>query len=119
MLATPSITATVRALAGRFSGSFSSSVATTARRSAGHVVGQRRRRLVDVRHRGGDRRAAVEGPDAREHLVGDDAEGVEVAGTGRLLAHGLLGADVVGRAEHLADAGVADARRWRARCRSR
>ena len=38
--------------------------------------------------------------------MADDAEGVEVAGAGGRMAESLLGADVVGRAEHLAVLGV-------------
>ena len=107
-MATPSSTATSWALAGRLAGSFSSSVATTARRSTGTSSASGGGGSLTCDSAVAIGVPAVEGARAGEHLVRDDAEGVEVAGAGRRLAHRLLGADVVGGAEHLADAGVAD-----------
>ena len=68
----------------------------------GDVVRQRRGRLVDVAQSRRDRRAAVERAPAREHLVPHDAEGVEVARARGRVTEGLLRADVVRGAQHLA-----------------
>ena len=58
--------------------------------------------LAHVLHRHRDLVLAVEGDVAREHLEEDDAERVEVALGVDVLAQGLLGRDVVGRAQHAA-----------------
>ena len=63
------------------------------------------RRLVHVLHGDGDRRVGLEGHLAREHLVEDDAEGVEVARGADLAAHRLLRRHVPRRAEHRARPG--------------
>ena len=63
--------------------------------------------LADVLHRHGDLVLAVEGDVAREHLVEDDAERVDVGLAVDVVAQRLLGRDVVGRAEHAAVGGQA------------
>jgi hypothetical protein len=78
----------------------------SARRPGGDVRGQGRRRVVDLRQGRRHRSALVERAATGEQLVRDDAEGVEVGGAGGGLAEGLLGREVVRRAEHLAGLGV-------------
>ena len=55
---------------------------------------------MDVGGRLRGRRVALEGAPAGKELVGDDGEGVAVAGSGRLAARRLLGGEVAGGAEH-------------------
>ena len=59
-------------------------------------VGERRWLLVDVGQGGRHHGAGVERTFAGEHLVPDNAKGVDVAGGGRTLPHGLLGGEVLG-----------------------
>ena len=63
-------------------------------------VANRRRRLVDVAHRDGDEVLTGERHLAREQLVEDDTERVDVRVLVHTLALRLLGRDVVGRPEH-------------------
>ncbi len=69
-------------------------------------AGQRRDGIVDVRESRRDGRAGVERLAPGEHLVPHDTERVDVARAGRRPAEGLLGSEVVRRAEHLTGAGV-------------
>ena len=103
---TPAASATVRASAGRSDAALARHASTTSRRSRGTVEGSSGRRVVDLRDGRRDGRAHVERLAAGDHLVRHDAERVDVARRGRRLAEGLLRADVVGRAEHLAGEGV-------------
>ena len=60
--------------------------------------GRRRRRLLEVLHDDGDGRVGVEGDAPGQHLVEDDAEGVEVSARVARLALPLFGGHVGGRA---------------------
>ena len=64
------------------------------------VGGQRRRLLLDVLHRDGQRAVADERAAARDGLVADDAERVDVAGGGGVPAERLLRGDVLRGAHH-------------------
>ena len=63
--------------------------------------------LVDVLHRDPDLGLGLERDIAGQHLVEDDAERVDVGPRVGLLAHRLLGGDVVGGAEHPTGSGQA------------
>ncbi len=76
-------------------------------RCVGTALEHRRRGLVDVLERDGDEAVAIEGHGARQQLVEDDAEGVDVGPVVDRLTGGLLGRDVVGGAEN--GAGLGDA----------
>ena len=78
--ARPSRMATARAFSGRSLGVLGQEVLDHAGQVLRYVVRQRRWGLVDVAHRGGDRRGLVERLGAAEHLVADDAERVQVGG---------------------------------------
>ena len=62
---------------------------------------ERGRLLVDMLHRDLFRGIPVKGDAAGEHLVQQDADRIDVALGVRFLAAGLLGADIVDRADRL------------------
>jgi hypothetical protein len=70
------------------------------RRKLGPTLGGRRDGLVDVRRGLGRVRPALERSRAREELVAEDSERVEVAGRPCGLSERLLGSKVAGGAEH-------------------
>ena len=71
----------------------------------GNEVGERRHGVVHVCERDVDLRFAGERASPRRGLVGDDAEGVEVADGGGDLAHSLFGRQVLGGTHHHARGG--------------
>ena len=73
-----------------------------ARRNIGPLLRHPWRSFVDVLHRDRHEVVARERHRAREHFVEDDSERVDVGVLIHPLALGLLGRDVVGRAEHRA-----------------
>ena len=73
--------------------------------SAGSLLGQRRRGLLDVGPDGGDVGVAREGGGAGEQLVEEAGERVDVGGGGGLAALDRLGREVVDGAEQLAGLG--------------
>jgi len=75
------------------------------REGEGDVLGEGGHGVVDVGERDVHLGGAGEGAASRSCLVGDDTQGVEVAGGGRRLTHGLLGWEVLGRAHHHAGSG--------------
>ena len=80
----------------------------------GNEVGERRNGIVDVREGDVDLCFAGERTSTGRGLVGDDAQGIQVADGGRDLAHGLLGRQVLGGAHDHARSGQVDlARRAR------
>ena len=66
-----------------------------------NAVRQRRRLFVDLLQRDRDLGLTGEGPLADEGLIADDAEGVDIGGTGRVLACGLLRGEVLHSAHDL------------------
>ena len=78
---------------------------------SGHVHPRRRRGLLEPLDRGGQRVVAEERHGAGQHLVEDDAEGVDVDRGRALLALDLLGRQVGRRAHHAGGAGQGDALR--------
>ena len=72
-------------------------------RHIGAVIREWRRGLIEVLHGDGQRRVAGEGGLAGEHVVGRDAERVDIGAGIELAAFDLLGAHVEGRAHRDAD----------------